>query len=65
MADYLMGTDIGTGGIKSVLMDGEGNVLGSHYVEYRLIIPKPRVLYSKIGPGWAEHKPGVVLERCS
>ena len=36
MADYLVGTDIGTGGTKSVLIDGEGNVLGSHYIEYPL-----------------------------
>jgi len=49
MADYLVGTDVGTGGTKSVLMDGEGAILGSHYVEYPLIIPRP---------GWAEHNPG-------
>ncbi|GAG04904.1 unnamed protein product, partial [marine sediment metagenome] len=48
MTDYSVGTDIGTGGTKSVLMDGEGNVLGSHYIEYPLIIPRP---------GWAEHNP--------
>ena len=48
MTDYLVGTDIGTGGTKSVLIDGAGNVLGSHYIEYPLIIPRP---------GWAEHNP--------
>ncbi|MQY59465.1 MAG: carbohydrate kinase, partial [Clostridia bacterium] len=48
MTDYLVGTDIGTGGTKSVLIDTEGNVLGSHYIEYPLIFPKP---------GWAEHNP--------
>jgi len=31
-----------------VVMDGEGNILGDHYVEYPLIIPRP---------GWAEHNP--------
>jgi len=48
MADYLVGSDVGTGGTKSVLMDVEGNVLGSHFIEYPLITPRP---------GWAEHNP--------
>jgi len=48
MPDYLVGTDVGTGGTKSVVIDGEGNILGNHYVEYPLIIPRP---------GWAEHNP--------
>ncbi len=48
MPDYLVGSDVGTGGTKSVVMDTEGNVLGSHFIEYPLIIPRP---------GWAEHNP--------
>lgn len=48
MANYLIGTDVGTGGTKSVLIDEEGNVLGSAYREYGLITKRP---------GWAEQDP--------
>jgi len=48
MRGYLIGCDIGTGGTKAVVMDIKGKVLGSHYVEYALIIPRA---------GWAEHEP--------
>ena len=34
MADYLVGSDVGTGGTKSVVIDTEGKVLGSHFIEY-------------------------------
>lgn len=48
MANYLIGTDVGTGGTKSVLIDEEGKVLGSAYIEYGLITKRP---------GWAEQDP--------
>ena len=48
MANYLVGCDVGTSGTKAVVMDEEGKVLGSHYIEYPLITPRP---------GWAEHNP--------
>lgn len=48
MANFLVGCDVGTSGTKSVVMDEEGSVLGSHYVEYPLITARP---------GWAEHNP--------
>lgn len=48
MSNYLVGSDVGTGGTKSVVMDTGGNVLGSHFIEYPLITPRP---------GWAEHNP--------
>lgn len=48
MANFLVGCDIGTSGTKSVVMDEEGNILGSHYIEYPMITPRP---------GWAEHDP--------
>ena len=38
---YLLGCDTGTGGAKSVVIDEQGRVLGSHFVEYPLSIPKP------------------------
>ena len=38
---YLLGCDTGTSGAKSVVIDDQGRVLGSHYVEYPLAIPKP------------------------
>lgn len=47
-AGYLVGCDIGTGGTKSVVIDLNGRVLGTHYVEYPLLTPRP---------GWAEHHP--------
>lgn len=48
MANFFIGTDVGTSGTKSVLIDDQGKVLGSKYITYPLITPRP---------GWAEHKP--------
>ena len=48
MANYLVGSDIGTSGAKSVVMRDDGRVLGSAYIEYPLITPRP---------GWAEQDP--------
>lgn len=48
MAQYLLGCDVGTSGSKSVLMDEEGNILGSAYMEYPLLTPRS---------GWAEQNP--------
>ena len=48
MANYFVGTDVGTTGTKSCVMDEQGKVIGSHYIEYKLYTPRP---------GWAEHNP--------
>lgn len=48
MPDYLVGSDVGTGGTKSVVIDTEGNTLGKHFVEYPLIINEL---------GYVEHDP--------
>lgn len=48
MGRYLVGCDVGTGGTKAVVMAEDGAVLGSSYIEYPLIVPRP---------GWAEHNP--------
>ncbi|MDL2289566.1 FGGY-family carbohydrate kinase [Clostridia bacterium OttesenSCG-928-F22] len=48
MAKYLIGSDVGTSGTKSVLIDEEGKQLASAYIEYPLTTPRP---------GWAEHDP--------
>lgn len=48
MANYLVGSDIGTSGAKSVVMREDGKVLGSAYIEYPLLTPRP---------GWAEQEP--------
>ena len=48
MTGYLVGCDLGTGGAKSIVVDLEGRVLSSHFVEYGLIIPRP---------GWVEQNP--------
>ncbi len=45
---YLLGIDIGTSGCKSILIDHQGNVIGSNVQEYSLLTPQP---------GWAEQKP--------
>ncbi len=45
---YLIGTDIGTQGTKTVIVDGEGNVISTGFQEYDVIKPKP---------SWAEQWP--------
>ncbi len=45
---YLVGTDIGTMGTKTVLVDTEGKVLAELFREYGVITPKQ---------GWAEQWP--------
>ncbi|MCM8786147.1 MAG: xylulokinase [Candidatus Omnitrophica bacterium] len=46
--EYLMGIDVGTTGVKIVIIDRDGKVIGTNTVEYPLITPKP---------GWAEQNP--------
>ena len=50
---YLIGTDIGTLGTKSVLVDPEGRILASAFEEYDVITLKP---------GWAEQRPRIWFE---
>lgn len=50
---YLIGTDIGTSGTKSILMDTEGNLIAQDMQEYDVLTPKPL---------WAEQWPDVWLE---
>ena len=40
---YLLGCDVGTGGAKSVIINEQGAVLGSHYMEYPLSTPRPGI----------------------
>ncbi len=47
---YLVGTDIGTLGTKTVVVDAEGHIKGSSFLEYGVITPKQ---------GWAEQWPDV------
>ncbi len=44
----LIGLDIGTTGVKSILINANGKVLASDFTEYPLYFPKP---------GWAEQNP--------
>ncbi len=44
----IMGIDIGTAGVKTILIDEQGRVLASSIVEYKLYTPKPN---------WAEQNP--------
>lgn len=46
--EYLMGIDIGTSGVKVVIIDEEGSVISSGTIEYPLLTPRP---------GWAEQNP--------
>jgi len=45
---YLIGLDVGTSAVKALLLTGEGQVVGSHTVEYPLYSPHP---------GWSEQNP--------
>jgi len=45
---YIIGTDIGTSGCKSIIIDSNGKVVASAMEEYPLYTPKP---------GWAEQDP--------
>lgn len=51
--NYLIGTDIGTSGTKSILMDTEGNLIAQELVEYDVLTPKPL---------WAEQWPDVWVD---
>ncbi|MED4954445.1 FGGY-family carbohydrate kinase [Paenibacillus macerans] len=50
---YLLGTDIGTSGTKTILADTSGNVVAQDLQEYDVLTPKPL---------WAEQWPDVWLE---
>ena len=50
--NYLLGTDIGTSGTKTILMDTEGNLIAQDLQEYDVLTPKPL---------WAEQWPDVWL----
>jgi len=50
---YLLGTDIGTSGTKTILMDTEGNLIAQDLQEYDVLTPKPL---------WAEQWPDVWLD---
>jgi xylulokinase len=45
---YLIGIDLGTTGVKTVLFDIEGNAIAKSFVEYPLYQPEP---------GWSEQEP--------
>jgi ribulokinase len=51
--NYLLGTDIGTSGTKTILMDTEGNLIAQDLQEYDVLTPKPL---------WAEQWPDVWLD---
>jgi len=45
---YTLGIDIGTFESKGVLVDGQGDIVGSAARSHKMIVPEP---------GWAEHRP--------
>ncbi|MGG0741340.1 FGGY-family carbohydrate kinase [Niallia taxi] len=51
--NYLLGTDIGTSGTKTILMDTDGNLIAQDLQEYDVLTPKPL---------WAEQWPSVWLD---
>lgn len=51
--DYLLGTDIGTSGTKTILVDIEGNLIAQDLQEYDVLTPKNL---------WAEQWPDVWLD---
>ena len=50
--NYLLGTDIGTSGTKTILMDTTGKLIAQDLQEYDVLTPKPL---------WAEQWPDVWL----
>lgn len=52
---YLMGIDLGTSSLKTMLMDGEGRVLTVCARDYQFASPRQ---------GWAEHDPGEWWDAC-
>lgn len=50
---YLLGTDIGTQGTKTVMVDEKGNFITDAFCEYDGITPRP---------SWAEQWPDVWLD---
>ncbi len=50
--NYLIGTDIGTSGTKSIIMDTAGNLIAQDLQEYDVLTPKPL---------WAEQWPDIWL----
>ncbi|WP_331274004.1 FGGY family carbohydrate kinase [Capillibacterium thermochitinicola] len=53
MGKYLIGTDIGTSGTKSVMVDLNGKVMASSLVEYQVLTPQAL---------WAEQWPDVWVD---
>ncbi len=53
---FLLGIDVGTSGLKAVLLDSRGGVAGSVTETYPLAVPRP---------GWAEQAPVRWWEACS
>ncbi|PGV53428.1 FGGY-family carbohydrate kinase [Bacillus sp. AFS037270] len=51
--NYLLGTDIGTSGTKTILMDTDGNLFAQDLQEYDVLTPRPL---------WAEQWPDVWLD---
>ena len=39
--NYLLGTDIGTSGTKTIMMDTEGHLIAQDLQEYDVLTPKP------------------------
>ncbi len=54
MADFLIGIDAGTTGIRAFCFDRKGKVISMAYEEFRQIFPKP---------GWVEHNPAEIWEK--
>ena len=48
MSSYFLGSDVGTGGLKTVLIDEDANLVASSMKEYPLFSPKP--LWSEQNP---------------
>lgn len=54
MADFLIGIDAGTTGIRAFCFDRKGKVISMAYEEFRQIFPKP---------GWVEHNPAEIWDK--
>lgn len=54
MAEFLIGIDAGTTGIRAFCFDKKGKVISMAYEEFKQIFPKP---------GWVEHNPSEIWDK--
>jgi len=60
--NYLLGIDIGTTGVKGVVVDVNGNQIASSYIENSCIFPRPGHVEVDIWQNWWENPAQVIRD---